>query len=285
MNELVFHKKIPDIMKVIQIGDVIDQGITSPIRCVLSNGMEAVVKYQKNRSGTFALVNEWIGNQIADLISLTIPEYGICDLSLDIINQSEHDVEIDKNNAGLAFFSRYLPDTVPISNSLLEKMTNRETEKVILFDILTGDFDRHQGNILCSIKYKKMVFIDCSHITTSDGYSLNTPINIPKALSQECLTDISILTAPKDNIYDKLCNSVGFRKDILREEGKRIRNILTDAVLEMLFESIPQEWISSDFAKQRVADLKSVIKCKTSMLDQLICIIEKERSTRSWKTY
>ena len=55
---------------------------------------------------------------------------------------------------------------------------------------------------------------------------------------------------------------------------------------ELVFhKKIPDIWISSDFAKQRVADLKSVIKCKTSMLDQLICIIEKERSTRSWKTY
>ena len=77
MRYLRQNRRIAGIIEVEEIHDIIEQGTTMPVRCRLRNGENVVVKYMKNPYGQRVLVNEWIGSNIADIIGLTIPEYGI----------------------------------------------------------------------------------------------------------------------------------------------------------------------------------------------------------------
>ena len=59
-----------NLLDIVRIDGIIEEGVTTPIRCRLSDSSDAVVKYPRNRFGIEVLVNEWIGNCIADTIGL-----------------------------------------------------------------------------------------------------------------------------------------------------------------------------------------------------------------------
>ena len=94
-----YARRIQDVLEVTQVVNIIEQGVTFPARYVLSGGLEAVVKYQRNPAWTDVLINEWIGNSIADLTGLSIPRYGICNLSRDVI-EAFGEEELDARRAG-----------------------------------------------------------------------------------------------------------------------------------------------------------------------------------------
>ena len=96
-------RKIEGIIEVEEVLDVIEVGTTIPVRCRLQNGMNVVVKYMKNPFGKRVLINELIGSCIADIINLKIPEYGICNLSEDVISNTNENEDIDERNANLSF--------------------------------------------------------------------------------------------------------------------------------------------------------------------------------------
>ena len=95
------YNQVINIEKVI---DVVEVGVTEPVRCSFDGDRIAIVKYPRNRFGPYILINEWIGNRLGDEIDLTIPGFGLCYLSQEVVLESECD-EIDVNNAGYCFFS------------------------------------------------------------------------------------------------------------------------------------------------------------------------------------
>ena len=51
--------------------------------------------------------------------------------------------------------------------SMLSLVENKETEKIILFDHIVNNCDRHKGNLIIDIsKMAKLYVIDNSHIIT-----------------------------------------------------------------------------------------------------------------------
>ena len=98
-----FKKRIWDTVNVIEIDEVIDIGVTKPIRCKLENGAIGVVKYQNNDFCDAVLINEIVGNSIADVIELSIPRYGICELAGCVIDHANNTEEITCDNSGKAY--------------------------------------------------------------------------------------------------------------------------------------------------------------------------------------
>ena len=129
---MCLKKKIAGIIEVEEIHDVIDVGTTMPVRCRLENGMNVVVKYMKNPFGQIVLINDLIGSCIADVVGVNNPEYGICNLSEEVIINSNCNEEIDLRNAGLAFYTKEYSSTIPPSMSMLSLVENKETEKIEL---------------------------------------------------------------------------------------------------------------------------------------------------------
>lgn len=264
------------MLDVVRINGIIEEGVTEPIRCVLSDGSDAIVKYPRNRFGIEVLVNEWIGNSIADAINLTIPAFGICNLSKEIILRDRETDELSEENSGVCFYSRYIKKTVPITEKLLENVDNKDIERLILFDLITNDHDRHNGNIICSIvPSTKLYFIDCSHIFTNDGHNMNKRLDLNKELSRPQLTNIDLII-DEDGIYDKLCRFVGFDPETLCLESKHIKETLSQERLKEVFDSIPPEWIV-DSVKTRAIDMMEIMNRKISMLESIAESIIEER--------
>ena len=281
--ESIFKKRIQDVLSVASDVEIVSQGVTEPIRCKLSNGIDAIVKYPKNRFGNMVLANEWIGNSIADAISLSIPHYGKCKFEYSLFRDSLYD-QLDDNNSGLCFFSEMIHNVVPMNDKLLLAAKNHEIERLILFDLLVSDRDRHNGNIICSLNSDiELVFIDCSHIYSDEKYSLSRELNLNMELSSSNLYNIAILEdGSNDNVYNRLCECVGYKDEVLFNEADRIREILTDSVLDYIKASIPCEWMSIR-EKDRTEAIFLIIKKKIKELYTIAKLVSSDRRIGKWR--
>ena len=265
------NKKIMGIIEVEEVLDVVDEGATTPVRCRLENEMNAVVKYMKNPRGQIVLVNELLGSCIADLLGINNPEYGICNLSEEVISNTNCNEEIDIRNAGLAFFTKYYSSSVPPSLAMLSLVKNRETEKIMLFDHIVNNCDRHNGNLIIDLSGDaKLYIIDNSHIITEGNKT-----NIEFEITDEAIFSNRVLKRNKD-IYDMLCYSVGYSEEKLLLEAQKISELITPEILEGIKSLIPTIWIDS-IGKENFEMIFKVLNRRVEAIYDLGQMIIKER--------
>lgn len=270
------------VLKVDKIFEVVDEGVTFPIKCCLSNGKEAYVKYIKNPVGTIVLINEFIGYSISKKLNLTIPSFGLCWLDEDTIERFDNQETIDLNNSGLSFYTESITDAA-IINPCISKanIINNELEKCLLIDYLLNNTDRHIGNVLYSLKENKVYFIDFSHIISSDKLRpLN--INFNKDVSREyILNDSIIVNNTKDNInvYDVLTKLMGFDVKRIIKVAKNIKLKITNAVLDQIMKNIPSQWISRNL-ENVISDYFVIIKERLKYIDDIVNIYIENRKEK-----
>lgn len=278
---MIQRKRLMQETTVETIFEIIEEGVTFPLKCKLSNGISAVVKYQMNPAGSEVLINEWVGNSIADIIGLTIPRYGVCLLPHDTIQKSEVFGELSFDNSGLAFFSEFIKCTAPVNTEMLKKSSNKETERLLLFDHLIINEDRHNGNLLAQVSAeRKVFFIDCSHFLTNNN-SLHEKLDIEKEKSIGAVRDNHLMVNPSTNrgpnIYLTLCNTMGFNDRTLLDEKERMKCLLDNNCLREIKESIPAEWRTQSTA-QRIDDMFSIIGYRLEHIEDICDMIIFERS-------
>lgn len=268
-------RRFENIIEVEEVMDIQSIGVTCPVRCRLANGIDVVVKYMRNPFGQQVLVNEFIGSCIADLIGLTVPEYGICNLLEEVILNSANE-DLDESNAGLAFFSKEYPDTVPPIHTLLSRIQNKETEKIILFDHLVNNFDRHEGNLLVDMNNMTLFVIDNSHIFTKD---LRCTIeSLEEELKDEVIFSTYILETNKI-IYDSLCNELGFSEDRIIEEATLFKSKISQDALQAIKDNIPITWIES-VGENKINKIFEILNKKVSYISEIGEMIIKERRNK-----
>lgn len=267
-------RKIAEIIEVEEIHDIIEQGTTMPVRCRLKNGMDVVVKYMRNPAGQQVLVNEWIGSNIADICGITIPEYGVCNLSKEVILRTNDNEDIDDRNAGYAFYTKLYSKVIPVyPRGMLSSVSNHETEKIILFDHLVNNNDRHDGNLLCDISKGAVLYtIDNSHIITGEP---KVPFVIENALDDSIIFSNAILNVNKD-VYELLCTQVGYNESKVREYALEIKEKISESVLYDIKESIPSEWCQS-VGDDRINQMFEVLYKRTSLICEIAEMIIEER--------
>ncbi len=240
--------------------------------------------YQRNPFGTTVLINEWVGNCVADIIGLNIPRFGLCNLSESAIINTNMNEEIDKDNRGISFYSEYIPKTTPLKRVDLSKIVNREVERLILFDFLIKDEDRHNGNILCTLtKEPQLYFIDCSHIMMRNR-NINGDIDLNEELSNSVILNTYLLSDKQNNPYDLLCKEIGYREDVLYRECSNIKSLITKKELEDIRNSIPDEWVT-ELTVKRIDDMFTVLRKRLEMIEEISEAIVGERRGQQWKNY
>ncbi len=260
-------------MRVEEIHGVAEEGTTEPIRCRLSDGHDAFVKYPNNRCGTPVLINEWVGNKVAKAIGVNTPDFGVCFLSKEVIELSMLDDELDDNNAGICFFSGYLHNTVPLK--LWKSQGSRETAKIILLDHILNNFDRNEGSLLYDIGMKKLYAIDYSHIF-SRGPKINYHTDyIKKGMTLEDYLYTEILYDNKKT-YDQLALRWGYSEQTMRGEASHIKNGLSRGFFQSIFNDLPQEW-SYMLDAEIVKKLVNFLTFRSSHINSICEMIIKER--------
>ena len=273
----LFKRRFDHPLDVVEVKQVYEQGVTFPVLCKLSDGFDGIVKYPRNPFGLNALINEWVGNSLADLVDLTIPEYGQCYMFKEVIHETNENEEIDEANCGNCFFSYHLSKTAQPNRFVLSKASNKETERLLLLDHLISNTDRHSGNILYEISENNRVFfIDCSHIMMPSNRNMNYDLDVEWELSDAAILSDEMLADKKDNLYDLLCNTM------LYDEVKRIKNPFTLDKLDAVRQSIPEEWIT-DSTIRRIDDMFMILATRLNRLDDIANMIANERRNGNWK--
>lgn len=260
------------VLQIQEIQEIVEVGITMPVRCILENGISAIVKYMRNPFGQQVLINEYIGAKIAEEIGLSIPEYGICYMSRQVILDTNFNEELDENNYGYGFFSKIYSKTVPPTRNFLSEVVNKETEKVILFDHVVNNCDRHKGNLLIQLNETcRLYFIDNSHIVIdreNDGIDLTREGILSHKVMQnnEC-------------VYELLCSGIGYSEERVRLEVQRIKQKVSDRFLDNILCEIPDEWTES-IENGKIELMLECIKKRVALLEDISEMIIKERRNR-----
>ena len=232
-------KRYKNNLRVSQVCDLIEEGTTEPVKCLLDDGDYCVLKYMRNNFGTMVLINEWIGSCLADVLDISIPEYGICDLTSDIIEKTNQNDEIDISNKGPAFWSRYYAKTIPLSSNMNIDFSQDDLIRIIVFDTILNNYDRHNGNLLKRMDGGKpdVLFIDNSHILTSYPWTIDS--------YNEALNDMYMFNIPEQNLdcYKKLCKNSGLMKSDIIEGASQIKGIINMDLLDEIISMVPDDWI------------------------------------------
>ena len=224
----------------------IGTGITDPIIGIIE-GRQAIIKTINNDEGNKVLINEIVCSNIAKKLNLPIPDGGIC--IIDNNTRFENDFTIKPERYGLGYFTYRLDNVTSIINSpkLINKyIDNKECFlKIILFDCLVYNKDRHKGNILMTTGKKNspnMVYIiDHSHVFNIG--SLWDKYQLKRMKEANDYESTEVLEYNK-SIYELLIKSIDFSFDcdILLKEVRNIKNVLTRDYLEQVIKNIPTEW-------------------------------------------
>lgn len=255
-------------MKVRHIDKVIAEmgiGVTEPLNCNLDNGKSVIFKTYNNEQGNLILVNEIIAYRIAQNIGLTIPNSGFAEIDDNtqiLINHRS----IPK---GVGFFSSRIEHatTAAISRTLLLKhCVNRdELVKFILFDHLIYNKDRNPGNMLYSMKDKKIYMIDHSHCFNLA--CIWDRVQLRLCMEREDFRD-TVIMERNIAMYHKFIGTDNISYDILLKISEEFKEKLSEEYFNKAILDIPQSWniaiedleVLSEYLTYRLRNLEYMCK-------------------------
>lgn len=213
---------------------------TSPFFCILSNGDYAILKYPNNPEGNLILINEFISYKLAEILELDTPDFGICELTHECSIPSN--INISDSNYGLCFYSKFINKAVPFSPSIILSVKNKEQfKKLIIFDHLIYNKDRHKGNILITIsKDIKMLAIDHSHVFKNQSiWDKNTFI---QGMKNSDYLDTDILEY-NEYTYKSLFEIINFNSENTEKFIHLIKFKLTESIINDIISLLPSSWL------------------------------------------
>ena len=268
MNKYLGEFQIEDLF------EIKDVGTTMPVLCRLDNGMDVVAKYMRNPFGSRVLINEFIGSLIADMFKINIPVYGIGILTEEVIANTNYNEDIDSGNAGPCFFTVYHGSTVPASKHLIQKISVEEIERLVLFDHIIANYDRHRGNLLMNASEdSELIVIDHSHVF-GRGSELSS-MRIREELAEDVILSSAILHANRES-YQRLFRCKGYDDHLLLKQAEDFQKLYSESELCRSMESIPEVWTQN--AKGDILnDIVELISKRMSLIDDICEMIIDER--------
>ena len=225
-----------------EIFDIVEQGVTMPVRAILSDGRKVIAKYPNNIIGNQILVNEFIGSSIAKAIDVNVPEYGVCIMSDDVIEQASLEYDgLSADNSGTCFYTEYISQSIPITNGIIMSMSIEDFDvaKLILFDHIICNQDRHKGNMILDTEKNRLYSIDHGTLfTKGPKYDLDS---LAEYKNIDSLNDIGILKSNYD-IYSILWTKFSCRDNDIYEACEKIKKELSMERLWQVKDSIPLTW-------------------------------------------
>lgn len=252
----------------------LDKGATEPIEGIIK-GKNVIIKTFKNRYSNKVLINEYICLKLAEKLKMTIPNGGICviddktkfdeELKLDLEYEG---TEID----GVGYYSFRIEKAVDFTpNSMLVKMikNNSEINKLILFDYLIYNDDRHESNILLHLAEAKMYIIDHSHV-----FRLRPTWNselLSEYIRKNDYTDINTLNLNYNLVYKPFVEEGILCTKSMINEAENIKKSITPELIDEIISELPDQWIEG--LDKDIKALKKYILYRINNIDNIVNII------------
>lgn len=150
------------MLEIVEIKNKINNGVTDPyiVRC--QDQKLYVVKFPGNKETSKVLVSEFIASELCNYLDLPIFDYQLIKVRYD--DYRDDMVEEIQPLEGTAFGTLYDADalTVPNEGSIIRSQNRNDAIKILIFDLLIGNYDRNPGNLM--VNSKKIIMLDHSHI-------------------------------------------------------------------------------------------------------------------------
>lgn len=238
------------VKKVNTILNRVGTGITDPLDGIIDD-KRVIIKTINNDEGNKVLINELVCYNIAKALNLPIPDGGIC--IIDDSTKLEQNITLSSERYGVGFYSNRLDKVTNITNSpLLIKnyIINKEDFlKIILFDNLVYNKDRHKGNMLMDIgkqQGNKIHIIDHSHVFNIG--SLWDRYQLARMMNENDYNSSEVMDYNK-NIYDLLIQAIDFSYEALNQEVQNFKMLLNEQFLQNIINTIPEEWECDEIEK------------------------------------
>lgn len=254
-------------MKIIKIERRIPLGVTHPYLIKCSDDNNYIAKFPGNPDGTRVLINEYVCAELAKLLGLPIPNYRL--IKEDNISKFKNNLTDVKLINGTIFCSEWLDKAAKFPGYfILTKVSNKfDAIKILVFDVIIGNNDRNEGNLLINFKNNSLVMIDHSHVFIKE--SLWDEMNLKELIGKPIdLSKMNKVTF--ENL--KLClNDRNYIKFIPKyiQCIKRIDSNKIDKILN----GIPNDWDIS-IAEKKV--LKEFILDRIGRIDEICKLLEIE---------
>lgn len=237
------------MVDIVEVKNKLGNGCTVPYVVWCDDGNTYVVKFPGNPQKEKALVNEFIASKLCDYLGLPIMEYNLINVKIE--NYNDEMIREIEPISGTAFGTIYDADLLTILNPgmIARTKNNYDAIKILIFDILIGNYDRNKGNLMINSISKKLIMIDHTHIfglgTIWDEYQL------PRLKTLKF--DISSLN---EFNYLNIINSVKYDSLFYEELNKfvlNVKNINIEYVKDIM-NNIPADWNVSIKEKEMLLD-------------------------------
>ena len=223
----------------------VGNGITIPYYVKCDDGNVYVVKFPGNCEGKKALINEFIASNLCKLLGLPIFPFELIHVSLqDYSPLMKDDVDFIE---GTAFGTLYNENVLPVIGArYVKKSTNFfDATRILLFDLLMGNYDRNKGNLMIDSKTKQLFMLDHTHL-----FNLGTIWNETELYRIK--NDLFDLKKLHPYNCAHLIEAISYRSSFdcqLQFFVKKVKNISVDD-LKKIIDEIPDDWDISDGEKK-----------------------------------
>lgn len=221
----------------------IENGITEPKLAITDDNTSVIVKTINGPEGNRVLFNEYYCYRMAILLEIPMPESGICliDNTTEILNECVND-----NQYGYGFYSTYINKAVPLVETIISKIKNRDDfYKIVLFDHIIFNPDRNAGNLLVQY-YKKNILlkvIDHSHVFVNQAiWDANC---LEMAMKEKDYFSTRVLEENK-YLYNMFFHNMKPSNNDFSVIKESICTKLSEELLRSIILDMPKEWIPSD---------------------------------------
>lgn len=238
--------------KVSEIIKPVGTGICEPFYAKIED-VNIVLKTYNNVESNRVLANELICFKLAKELSLPIPEAGVC-----VVDQSTiiDNVYFNHQCFGLGFYSTRINKVTKavLTPKIIQNFISNKEDiyRVILFDHLICNKDRHKGNFLLNIgKEKRLYIIDHSH-----AFSLGAvwdEFQLQRLIEEKDHQEKEVLLKNKEG-YKAFFESLTMDLEILSDITSEFKTKLSYERLQLIVYSIPDEWGISNNEKDKLIE-------------------------------
>jgi len=218
----------------------IGNGITEPKFATTDSNTLVVIKTLNGPEGNLVLFNEYFCYRLAILLGIKMPTSGICyiDNNTEILSTN-----VTNANRGFGFYSTYLLKVIPLIETIISLIKNKEDfYKILLFDHLIFNTDRNKGNLLVGYS-KSNIFlyaIDHSHVFINQA--IWDASCLKRGIANKDYFSTKILENNK-YLYNMFLKTMPFDISIIKSLIPLFQTSITRTFMENIIESIPKDWI------------------------------------------
>lgn len=212
---------------------------------------------------------------------MNCPEGGLCTLderaAYSPVFACQKEKIICSDNYGTCFYSKYIDKIIPFTYATARRISDFENfQKMIIFDHIIYNKDRHFGNILFDASMYKFYPIDHSHVFKNQ--TIWDKCCFEQGIEDNDYNDKHIITSNFDT-YDSVWVNQKYDYNLAIHQAENIAKILTPSLISDIIKQVPSEW-TTEIPREDIECLNKYINYRIAHLKDIVLMIYKAKEEK-----